>query len=98
MGAHAAKLVNPGKRADRRMIFNDNMARERSRVRHDDVVTENAVVADVGICHQKIVIADASVSAATFRSPVNVYVLSKNIVLADGEKGFFAPVLQILGL
>ena len=50
------------------------------------------------ICHEEIVVADPRVAAAPFRSAMNVDIFAKDIVVADGEKCFFAFELEILRL
>ena len=96
MRANAAKLVNTGKRADRRVILNQYMTGQCSRVCHDDVIAENTVVAHVHICHEEVVITDPGIPAAAFRSTMDIHVFAKRIVIANRQKCFFAFEFQIL--
>ena len=98
MHSNAAELMHTRKRADRRMIFDQDMAGERSCVGHDDMVAQNTVVADVRIRHQEIVIPDPGVTAAAARSTMDIHVFTKNIVIADRQECFFAFEFQILGI
>ena len=73
-----------------------DMTGQRRRIRHDDVTAERAVVADVRVRHQKIVIADSRMSAASLRSAMDVHVFAKDVVMADRQERLFAFKLQIL--
>src|SRR5262245_23641190 len=86
MRSDAAELMNAGKSSDRRMIFDGHVPRQRGRIRHDDVITQQAVVAYMHVSHQKIVISDSRVGAAALCSSMNIHVFAKDVVIADGQK------------
>src|SRR5438552_2370800 len=80
------------------MILNGDVASQRRGISHDDVITENAVVPDMHVRHQKIMVPDSGAAAAAFRAAMEVDVFAKDIVIADGEKRVFAFELQVLRL
>ena len=57
------------------------MAGQRRRIGHDDVTAERAVVADVGVCHYEIVIADPCMPAAAHSASVDIHVFAKDVVV-----------------
>src|SRR5205814_8132290 len=97
-GSHAAELMHAGKGSDCRVVFNRDVARKRRRVRHDDVAAEHAVVPNMRVRHQKIVISDSRVAATALCAAMDIHVLAKNVVMADREECFLAFELEILGL
>ena len=78
------------------MVVNHDMAGQSRGVRQNDVITQHAVVADVRIRHQEIMIADPCDSTSAFGPTVNVDVFTKNVVRPDRQMGFFIVELEIL--
>jgi len=74
------------------------MAGQRRPIGHDDMASQDAIVGNVRTHHEKIMIADSRVRAATQCASMNVDVLAKLIVRTDGQKGLFTMEFQILGL
>jgi hypothetical protein len=62
------------------------------------MAAQNAIVGDVRIHHQKIMIADTRVRAAAQGATMNIDILAKLVVRADCQIGLLAMELQILGL
>jgi hypothetical protein len=60
------------------------------------VVTDLAVMTDVYVSHQEVMIPNARTTATAFGPTMNVYVLSKNVVISNYEKRLFAFEFQIL--
>jgi hypothetical protein len=95
---HAAELMHARESSDGCVIFNDDMTCQSCCVGQDDIISNLAVMSDVNVRHQKIVIADSGVSAATLRTSMNVDVFTKDIVITDREKRFFTLEFQVLWL
>src|SRR5262249_45761006 len=68
------------------------------RVCHHDMVAQCAVMADVNICHEKVMVPDSRMPAATLRTSMDVDVFAEHVVIADCEKRLFTFELQILWL
>src|SRR5262245_52335503 len=98
MRPHTAELMYAGKCPHCRMVFDNDMACESRRIGEDNVISQDAVMADVGVCHEIIMIPDSCVTAATLCTPMNVHVFAEHIVIADREQGLLALELQILRL
>src|SRR5688572_12875548 len=98
MRADAAKLMDAREGANRRVVLNRYMTGQRGRIRHDDVIAEHAVMADVRVRHEKIVIADFRVAAAPFGAAMDIHVLAKDIMVSDRQERLLTLELQILRL
>src|SRR5712664_3907087 len=64
-------------------VFHGYMPAERGPVRHDDVTANLAIVRDVGIGHDQVVIADSGASPALHRAAVDGDKLADLVVVAD---------------
>src|SRR6266496_2674273 len=80
LAANAAELVHARVGADICAVFDNNMASERRRIRHDHVVAESAVMRHMRLRHQEAVIAEFGQSSATCRATMNGNELSDSIV------------------
>ena len=58
-------------------------------IAHNDIVAELAIVGDMAICHDQVVIADFRDKPACFRSAVQGCEFPDIIVVADDEFAFF---------
>src|SRR5215471_7687861 len=96
MSPDATELVHSRERTNCGVIVNDDVAGKRSRVRHDDVISQSAVVSDVHIRHYEVIVSDSSTATTAFRSPMDIHILSKHVVVADREERFFTLILQVL--
>ena len=86
MNEYAPSRVNcvtPREAADERVVLDRHVARELRAVDDDDVIGELAVVADVRVGHDEVVIADARDAAALRRADVDADELADPIVRAD---------------
>ena len=68
------------------------------RVRHNDVIPQLAVVTDMRVGHQEIVIADPRYPTAPLGAAMNIDIFTKDVVMADREKRIFTLEFEILGL
>ena len=98
MSPDAAKLVNSGKGAYRRIIFNCDVASQRGRIGQDDVIAQDAVVSDVRRDHQKVMVSDFCMSASASGPAMDADELAKNVVGSDRKKCLFAAEFEILRL
>src|SRR5436309_288320 len=80
MSADAAKRVDAGKCSNRRMVVNHNVATKRGRIRHDDVTPNSAVVGDMCVHHEEVVIADPGIPAAALCPPMHIHELTKHVL------------------
>jgi hypothetical protein len=61
------------------------------------MIADNAIVSDVSLGHEKVVIADLGYRAAQFGAAVNRSELSKGISGADTKPASFSMVFQVVG-
>ena len=95
---NAAELVHAGKSADCRVVLNGDMAGECRSIRQDDVIAKMAIVSNMHIHHQEVVISYYRLPPTALRSTVDVHVLAKDVVRTDRQEGVFALELEILRL
>src|SRR5262245_9578538 len=98
MRSYTAELVHAGKRSHRRVVFNDHMPRESRGIRQNGVISQRAVMADMDVCHQIVMIPDACTAAAALRTPMNVDVFAEYIMISDRKERLLALELQVLRL
>ena len=96
MQSNAAKLMYGGKGTDRRMISHRHVSRDRSGVRHDYTVADNAVMGHVAIGHKKTLAPDNSNPPATPGAAIEGDKLPEHIIVADFQIGRFSLVLEVL--
>jgi hypothetical protein len=96
MSPYTTELVHTRKRANRGVIVDRDVTRKRGRIRHDDVISQSAVMSDVRVCHYEVVVADSRTAATAFRTPMDIHILSKDVVVADREERLFTLILQVL--
>ena len=94
--ADAAELVDAGIGADVGAVCDHHMARKRSRVRHDYMIADEAIVRHVYLGHQKAVIPDFCDTAATRSAAMNCDEFADARAIAYLSLGFFAGELQVL--
>ena len=96
MGADVAELVNLRETAEDRPVTDGHVPGQAGVVAHDDVIAEVAIVGDVHVGHDPVVIADAR-AAATFASPsIKSAILANDVPRADLKSGLFASELFVL--
>src|SRR5579875_2413714 len=72
------------------------MSREGGAVRHDDVITEPAIVRNMDVSHQEIVASNTRHATVYSRPPMDSHKFSERVVIADLEIGPFSLVLGVL--
>ena len=98
MRAYAAELVHSGEGADRCVVPYGNMASKSRRIGHDDMVSHDAIVGHVTVCHYEIAISDGRDAVPALRSAIQADKLPKDIIVADLKVGRFPFVFKILGI
>ena len=93
--ADAHKLVQGAVAGQVDVVFQHAMAAEQRTVGDDARVTDAAIVSDVGVGHQEIVVADARLPRVR-RAPMDGDVLAEDVVVADFEARRFAVVFHVL--
>ena len=98
MRPDTAELVNSGKGADRRMIFNCDVSRQRCRIGQDDVIAKHAVVRNMCRNHKKVMVPDYCVSAAALVPRWMLTYSRKTLWDTDRKKRVFTAEFEILRL
>src|SRR5262245_62404431 len=88
--------MNSREGADRRMVLDDDVACQRRGVRQNDMISQDTVVRNVAVSHDKIVVANDGASAALRRAAMYGDILAKDVVVSNDEFSRFAFVLQVL--
>jgi len=96
MCSDAAKGVDARECSDGRVILDSNVPAQRGGIRQDDVAPDDAVVSDVYVHHEEIVIANLRMSAAPLCSPMDIHELAKYVMGTDCQECLFAFELEIL--
>jgi hypothetical protein len=71
--------------ADDHIVFDYDMTSQGRAVSNDVMITQNTVVSDMAIHHQKVAIADPGYHSAAARPGIHGYELANGIVIADDE-------------
>lgn len=90
------KVVYRDATAERRIVFDSDVAAEHDVVGGDHAVFHNAIVSDVGVGHEVALAADAGDSEILFSSPVHGHTFSKDVAVPDGDLCWRALVRQVL--
>ena len=93
---NAAKLMDARICANIRPVADLDMPGERRGIRHYDVIADPAVVGDMGLGHEKVIVTDRSKSAATRGAAVDRDEFTDLVALADFGCSGFTRVLKIL--
>src|SRR5882724_12277721 len=83
--------------ADDRKIFDGHMTGKRRNIRHDDAISERAIMCDVAICENRVVRANARGFSIAGRA-VNRDVFAEGVAVADFRARDSAAPFQILRL
>src|SRR5207253_5243946 len=94
--ADAHEMMYRTQRADIGPVFDRDMSAERSGVRHDDVAADLAIMRDVRIGHDQVVIADLREAAALRRATIDRHELANLVVVADFKARALARVGNVL--
>jgi hypothetical protein len=73
-----------------------HVAAERGRVAENRRAADPAVVRDVRIGHEQVVVADGGQAASANRAAMDRHELTEHVVMADDEARRFAAVLDVL--
>jgi hypothetical protein len=85
IGSQPYELRDPNETAQKYVLLGDNVPRELSCVRDDDVIGELTVVAEMSVRHDQIVVAYARNAPAFLGPEVYADVFADSIVVADFE-------------
>src|SRR5687767_11713704 len=96
MSAHAAKLMNSGKGADSRVIFDNDMSCQSCCIGENYSASNNAVVRDVHSGHQIVVVAKDCRSASAQRASIDRHKFPYEIVAADPQVCGFTFEFEVL--
>jgi hypothetical protein len=83
--------------AQRSVVFDDHVTRERGSIRKDYVTADAAVVCDVGLSHDETVGPDLGKIAAALGAALESGELTKGVALTCAQPTPLASILQILG-
>ncbi len=78
------------------IVFQHAVASHQRVVRQNAVIAHDGVVRDVTASHQKIIVADPGLVAAS-RAAVHGHVFTENVVVPNDHPGFFTVEFQVLG-
>ena len=98
MGPDAGKLMNTGQAADNRVIFHMDMAGQIGRIDHNDMMTQLAVVSDMTIGHNQVMVAQDRDPNIRHCCPMDRDKFPNGIIISDHDPGGLPSELQVLGL
>jgi hypothetical protein len=98
VGPDAGKLMNTGQAADNRVIFHMDMAGQIGRIDHDDMMTQLAVVSDMTIGHNQVMVAHDRDPDIRHRCAMDRDKFPNGIIISDHDPGGLPSELQVLGL
>lgn len=94
--ADTAELVYDGKTAEPNVIAYLYVAAEIGDIGHDDVIADTAIVRDMRVGHNAVMVADHGNSAALLGASVNRAEFVKDVVVSDLEAGLFAWTVSLM--
>ncbi len=98
VGADPAVLVHQGVAGQDRPVVHVDMPRQRRVVHQDAMVADHAVMADVGIGHDQVVVANGGFRAVLDGSAMDGHALADHVVVTDHQARRLALVLQVGGI
>src|SRR3954466_19587 len=90
------KVVHRAQRADRRPIFDDDVATQCGSVGHDYMISDCAIVSNVRVSHDEVVAADAGESSALYGATIDGDEFANKVVVADFKARGLAVIADIL--
>src|SRR5258708_10272152 len=96
MCSNAHEMMHRTQRADTGPVFDGDVSTESCGVGHDDVAADLAIVCDVSVGHDQVVIADLGEAPALYGAAIDGDELTNLVVVADFQAGRLAGVGQIL--
>ena len=91
--ADANKLMDSDQTADNDIILNRHMAAEGGAIGDDITIADNAIMRDMAIHHEQVMIAHPGNHAAADRAGIERRELANLVVVADNQFARFASVL-----
>jgi hypothetical protein len=88
--------MHRAKRADNSPLFDRDMSRQRGCVHQHGMIANHAVVPDMRVGHDEDVAADACDASALGGAARDGDVLTDDVVIADLETRWFAPIRNVL--
>src|SRR5207248_521322 len=92
----AAELMHGAERADRGIVSDLYVAGQCGVVRENRVRTDMAIVRDVRVGHEEVFVANRRLPATTGGAAVDGDEFAEEVVVADGQLGVLALVLEVL--
>ena len=96
MGSHVAELVGAGKTGKNHPVPDGHMPGQRRIVREDTVIANSAIMGDVNIGHDPVVVADRGYALILRRPTADRTELPNRVAIADLQAGGLTLVLLIL--
>ncbi len=96
MRADAHELMDSGHAADDRVVANRHVARHLRVARENDVAADVAVVPQVHVRHDPVVVADRRDARVLHRARMDCGELANRVAIADHEPGGLVFVLHVL--
>lgn len=93
--ADAAKLVDPAQATDDRIVLDDDMSGQGAIVGKNDMIPDRAIVGDMGVGEEVIVISDDGLTSGT-GTAIDGAEFAEAVVVADFEVGRLGFVFEIL--
>src|SRR5690606_22643361 len=98
MDADMAELVNLAEAAQDRPVIDMDMACEGRAVRQDGVIADLAVMGDMHVRHDPVVIADSGGGTVLHGTATDTAELEDGVVVADLEPGRLPSPFLVLGV
>src|SRR3989304_107206 len=92
MSANPAELMDRSQSADDRIIFDEDVSRQGCSIGHHHMISNLAIVGDMGVGHDKILISKNSSSAPFDRPSVEGDKLPNNIMISHLQEGGLSPI------
>jgi len=94
--AEAHKLVNTGKTTNDNSIADDHVPRQSGAIREYTPVSNEGVMANMGVSHKEILIPDLRNHPPAGRARLKGYTLANYVAIADDELTRLSTVLEVL--
>lgn len=88
--SHAAKLMNPGEATEGDKILHRDVTRQSRIICEYVIIANEAIVGNVHVCHDPIIITEARYSSAPFRAPVDGAVFPNHVTVTHFQYGMIA--------
>ena len=95
--ADPGELMHPDETSQVGPVLHHDMAAQGGGVGHDHMIADPAIMGDMGIGHQHVVVTDHRNSAAFDTTAMDRNIFADQVMIADGQRGFLAAIAEILG-